>query len=413
MKQHNELKAGLFIVISFALAIGIFFGITGSSMFVGPTKMYAVDFDLSEDVGGLKSGSVVRIGGLNLGKVKRVVIIQGEGEAKTRAFFSLPVSYKLKQGAQIALQSGLIGSQVNLNITSLGTGSDLSDKDVIDGSPSPLALAIKGLGQASDEIVPMVRDFRNITVPKVNTAIDKATTTFVTANETAGRFKITADEATELVKHIRSKVDPAFDKYHLVGDNAAAAAANVRDIFGDTKRDFRETIANFNAISTDLKVKLPQIADKVTLALDSLKGTLDNTGKLLTDVQKIADDAGSATVTLRSILASNRSRIDDIIKSVAITSTNLENASAEIRRSPWRLLYKPKPNEVANQNLYDTARQFADGSRKLQDAAATLHDTLNDPNAEPEQVQKLLDELQASFVDYKVVEEKLWDEVKE
>ena len=265
MKQHNELKAGLFIVISFGLAIVIFFGITGSSMFVGPTKMYAVDFDLSEDVGGLKSGSVVRIGGLNLGKVKRVEIIQGEGEAKTRAFFSLPVSYKLRQGAQIALQSGLIGSQVNLNITSLGTGSDLSDKDVIDGSPSPLALAIKGLGQASDEIVPMVRDIRNVTVPKVNTAIDKATTTFVTANETAGRFKITADEATELVKHIRSKVDPAFDKYHLVGDNAAA----------------------------------------------------------------------------------------------------------------------------------------------------TLHDTLNDPNAEPEQVQKLLDELQASFVDYKVVEEKLWDEVKE
>ncbi|HQY89672.1 MAG TPA: hypothetical protein PK402_13550, partial [Tepidisphaeraceae bacterium] len=94
-------------------------------------------------------------------------------------------------------------------------------------------------------------------------------------------------------------------------------------------------------------------------------------------------------------------------------SSNLENASAEIRRSPWRLLYKPKPNEVANQNLYDSARQFADGARKLEDAAATLHDTLNDPNASPDQIQNLVDELQASFSEYKTVEEKLWDQVRE
>lgn len=413
MNQRNELKAGLFIVISFVLAIAIFFSITGSSWFVGQTKTYAVVFDLVEDIGGLKPGSGVRIGGLNVGKVTQVEIVQSESETRTRALFTLPVEYQLKDGAQIALQSGLIGTQVNLNITSLGTGSPLKENDVVNGSPSPLALAIRGLGQASDEIVPMVRDIRHVTVPKVNTAIDNASTAFVTANETAARFKITADQATELVNHVRSKIDPAFARYDLMADNAAGAAANFRDIFGDSKKDFRETMANVNAITTNMKDKLPGIADKVSATLDSFKSTLDNTGTLLVKVQRIADNAESATAALRSILVGNRTRIDDIIKSVAITSTNLENASAEIRRSPWRLLYKPKPNEVANQNLYDTARQFADGSRKLQDAAATLHDTLNDPSAPPEQIQNLIDELDASFADYKQVEEKLWDEVKE
>ncbi|HQY88877.1 MAG TPA: MlaD family protein, partial [Tepidisphaeraceae bacterium] len=306
MHQRNELKAGLFIVISFALAVAIFFGITGSSWFTGPTKTYAVDFDLSEDVGGMKTGSVVRIGGLSVGKVTKVEIVHGEAGTTTRALFTLPVEFRLKQGAQIALQSGIIGTQVNLNITSMGIGSELNKGDVIDGSPSPLAAAIKGLGVATEEIVPMVRDIRNVTVPKVNNAIDNASNAFVEAKDTAIRFKITADKATELVEHVRSKIDPAFDKYHIVGDNAAGAAANVRDIFGDSKRDFRETIANFNVISTDLKVKLPEIADKVSTALDGFKTTLDKTGGLLAEVQKIADNASNATVTVRSILASNR-----------------------------------------------------------------------------------------------------------
>ena len=52
------------------------------------------------------------------------------------------------------------------------------------------------------------------------------------------------------------------------------------------------------------------------------------------------------------------SRIISRIFSLKSSSDNLKGASAEIRRSPWRLLYHPGPGELDNLELYDAARQF-------------------------------------------------------
>jgi hypothetical protein len=68
---------------------------------------------------------------------------------------------------------------------------------------------------------------------------------------------------------------------------------------------------------------------------------------------------------------------------------------------------------VANQNLYDSARQFAEGAASLQDSAAALRDVLADPNADPAKVQALVDDLSASFTKFQTVEKTLWEKVKE
>ena len=91
---------------------------------------------------------------------------------------------------------------------------------------------------------------------------------------------------------------------------------------------------------------------------------------------------------------------------------NLKFATAEIRHSPWRLLYKPKKGEVENLALYDSARQFATGANDLNDAAASLRDALKDPNVKRDEVQKLVDRLDQSFLGFKEVEEELWKKVR-
>ena len=108
----------------------------------------------------------------------------------------------------------------------------------------------------------------------------------------------------------------------------------------------------------------------------------------------------------------NRGRIDEIVTSLKTTSVNLKGASVEIRQSPWRLLYKPTPDEMGNLNLYDSARQFADGASSLNDAATALRDSLADQKADPATVQKLMKNLDESFTNFKLVEDKLWREVK-
>jgi len=102
-----------------------------------------------------------------------------------------------------------------------------------------------------------------------------------------------------------------------------------------------------------------------------------------------------------------------MIASLKVTGDNLKAASAEVRRSPWRLLYNPAPNEMANLNLYDSARQFAEGASALEDAATALRDTLQQKDADPEHVKKLMEHLDESFVGFQKVEQKLWADVKD
>ena len=121
------------------------------------------------------------------------------------------------------------------------------------------------------------------------------------------------------------------------------------------------------------------------------------------------DITGSA----REILLGNRGKIDEMIASLRSTSENLKGASVEIRRSPWRLLYHPSPGEMANLNLYDSARQFAEGANNLSDAATALRDQMKVQPGDTTETAALVKKLDDSFAHFQEVEQQLWSRVKE
>jgi len=170
---------------------------------------------------------------------------------------------------------------------------------------------------------------------------------------------------------------------------------------------------NLNSATGTLDKKLPVVMDDIHVVLDKAKGTVDSITVALEDVKKTVANTRDITASGKSILASNRSKIDGMIASLKATGDNLKAATTEIRHSPWRLLYKPAPGEVANLNLYDSARQFAEGASSLNDAAAALRDALKDPNADQKKVQSLVDQLDKSFENFNQVEDGLWKSVKE
>ena len=153
--------------------------------------------------------------------------------------------------------------------------------------------------------------------------------------------------------------------------------------------------------------------DDLHVVLDKAKGTVDSVTVALEDVKKTVANTRDITATGRSIVIDNRSKFDSMISSLKATGDNLKAATTEIRHSPWRLLYKPGPGEVANLNLYDTARQFSEGANSLNDAASALRDALKDPNADQKKVQELIDQLDKSFNNFNQVEDELWKSVKE
>ena len=101
------------------------------------------------------------------------------------------------------------------------------------------------------------------------------------------------------------------------------------------------------------------------------------------------------------------------LASLKTAGDNLKFATAEVRRSPWRLLYKPEKGEVANLVLYDSARQFAEGANDMQDSAVALRDALKDKDVDPKRIEKLLEQLDKNFTHFQQVEQDLWKQVKE
>jgi ABC-type transporter Mla subunit MlaD len=387
-KDRNALKAGTFIVAAVILSAAVVVAIKDFGHFAEKTAVRSVRFKLADDLGGLRVGDDVRVGGFKVGSILTVdpVDVDNGKEASLVLTYSLPKKYVLRDGAKVSVQSGLTGSTV-LNIEDLGRGPELADGAVIAGLGDPKSRLFAQLGEAR-------------------------------INETVDAFRKTADEATGAIAQVRTKVDPAFDKYANVADRTGETMVNARDLLGDSKPDFKGTLANLHAATGTVKEKLPGTLDNANVLLTKLQATADKVHGSLEKVQSSLDDvkatmanAKDLSAGARSVLVGNRSRIDSIFASVKTTGDNLKAASSEIRRSPWRLLYKPGRGEMANLNLYDSARQFAEGANDMSDAATALRDALASKDVDGKQLQALVDKLDKTFSGFQKVEGQLWERV--
>ena len=372
-QERSQLKAGLFILTSIVLIFGVIVAIKGVSVVFTPIDERHVRFGLSDDVGGLRIGDDVRIGGFKVGVVRRIEL-QGldSGTPSLLITFSIPRQYPLREDAHIAIQTTVTGTSV-LNIDNVGSGTLLADNTELTGHPSALTELEASLGTGGPDLIDIIHSVKTNTLPNINAAVAKA---------------------PEAVGAVRSAGD------------------SISSILGDSKPDFRGTVANLHEITSDVKARLPAMLDHFDTIVVNATTALDNARGTLADLKTSVANAKDITGTARSVISDNHGKLDGIIASLKGTSDNLKSASAEIRRSPWRLLYQPGPGELANLQLYDATRQFADGANGVNDAAIALHDALQDPNVDRAQVQKLVDHLNATFTNFDTVEEKLWKAVK-
>jgi len=400
-QKRNEFAAGLFILLSIALGSFVYVAIRGAGVSLEARANHVARFDITDDVGGIRPGSEVRLGGVKLGQVSSVKIDAKSGPI-VLVEFNLPARFELKQDAVIDIQTGLTGS-VNLNISSLGTGQVATSP--IPGKGSAMNRLFAELASAGGEINQAVRDVRQVTLPRMNSALE-------VAPDTVASIRATAKNADGLITDVRARVEPVIERYNKTTDAATVAMNEVSEFAGGGKADFRQTLANVNKVTGDVKERLPGLLDRATLAIDDVRVAVAQATEALDTVKDVATNAKDATAAARSVLVTNRGRIDEMVKGLRSTSNNLEAASVEIRRSPWRLLYKPTDSEQANLNLYDSARQIATASQRLADATVALRDAAADPDVDSKTVEALLATLNNAFADLKKVEGALWEGVK-
>ena len=406
-KERNAFRAGLFIIISIVLIVAIVVSIQGLGRLLEPRQTRLATFKLTDDLGGLRVGDDVRAGGYKVGVVRDIQLIDANGGAEPhlRIRFTLPERLAVRQDAIVAIQGTITGTAW-LNFETFGKGQPLADWAALAGRPGAMSELLAAARGIAPEVKGAITDVRTVTLPKVNNAVDRTAETVVT-------FKTTGEHATAMIDHLRSKIDPVVERVYAVADPAKDMMVHLRDMFGESKRDYRDSMANVSALTGSLREKLPPMLQKLDGIAAQVATALDTANAALLDVKETVANTKELSTSAKGVLVGNRGKIDGMIASLKNTGDNLEAASIEIRHSPWRLLYKPKKGEVENLALYDSARQFASGANDLNDAAASLRDALKDPTLKREDVQKLVDQLDRTFIGFKEVEEELWKKVRD
>ena len=114
-------------------------------------------------------------------------------------------------------------------------------------------------------------------------------------------------------------------------------------------------------------------------------------------------------------MAINSDRIDQLIGNITEVSVNLKLVSREVRRAPWKLLYKPSEKEQKIQHLVDSAGAFAAGAERLDHTATRLEILMKDTGkqvTDPESIKNIISELETSFEQFQKAEKKFWEDLK-
>lgn len=403
--DRNAVRAGLFILVALVLILLIVVGIQGFAQMLQPAQLRVAHFKLSDNVGGLQLGDPVRIGGYKVGMIRSIDIVGPDEDKKVAIAFAIPSKYPLKKGAVVRVQTEVTGSS-SINIEHMGAGEVIPVDVPLVGRPSAFSEILASVSTVAPRIEQIIAEVQQKTMPAVDDAVARI-------GKTADAFTRTADVTTETIADAKARL-PLFQKrYEQLMDTGTAALGAVRDFLGPGSGDFRATLANLSETSAAIKNKLPGMLDKINTTLGRIDTAAQSAAVALKDIETIAANTKDLSAAAKGVIAGNKGKLDGMIASLKATSDNLKGASVEIRRSPWRLLYKPTPQEMGNLNLYDSARQFAEGANDLNDSVQALRDALKSGTKSEADLKALLEKMHKSFDNFQQVEQKLWEGVKE
>src|SRR3954470_13616921 len=129
-KSRSALRAGLLMLASLALIICVVVGVKGLSWIKDKTHRHLVAFDLKTNIGGLRVGDEVRIGGFKVGEIQHIGIERLDdpsGPPGILIAFSLPRRYLVREDAVLIRDSTVTGSSW-LDFETLGTGKPLAEE---------------------------------------------------------------------------------------------------------------------------------------------------------------------------------------------------------------------------------------------------------------------------------------------
>jgi ABC-type transporter Mla subunit MlaD len=369
---------GLWTLAGLAGGMFLLLSLSGVSWLTERRAEYTVRFTVNEGAAGLKRGSVVRIGGQDVGVVSGVSYKNDEQAAPQ--FVDVGVSIRreipLFKDATVQLELPLLGSVSLINIPSVGTlaAGKLSEGEIIEGNIAPPAfLAQAGYGDKQrQELQSIFEDGAKIasniqsTTSSLSAKLDN---TLATVDTLAGDVRTATTD-------IRTRLDTWSPKIDSVLTNAQTFTGNLET----SRRGADELIQTARQGVSDVRELLAANRPRIDASAKNIEElTAKLNAQLLSDVQAVLADARKglasfeeAGTRVNALVAENQPEIRMIMANARLASDQLKLTMTEIRRNPWRVLYQPGKKELEQELLYDAARTYADAVSDLRAASASI-----------------------------------------
>ena len=411
--SRNDVMAGAMVLAAIVGAVTIVILIAGGLEFVGKHD-YRVQFPLHVGVHGLAPGSAVHLGGRRIGSVKNLDFSQdASGEMDgIDVTISIEKDIALMDGVVAFLEQPLLGSTAEINFISLGTGPGYAQGEIPGKVAPPRLLEQAGYGQEEAARVRVViqkaesiairmdeavQEFRDTVLSDVRSMTGEARARsdiwFERADKITGEFADFSGKANELVDSARGRADQMEELLRT-----AQAYAD------DNRGKVYETIENARSVSA-----------KSDVFMDRLNGEIADLAEgFLEDGRLAIDDARTAVNRVDGMVVEQTPNIRKSIANFRLASDSMRDTMNEVRRSPWRLLYRPDMGEVEYELMYDSARIYAGAVSDLRAASESLKamiDTGGRNATRGETLEPMLDTLYSSFEKFTEAEEAFLDQV--
>ena len=173
--------------------------------------------------------------------------------------------------------------------------------------------------------------------------------------------------------HVRTKDIPSFTD---IQDEAAHFIAELREFLKENRANVQETtkrLANASAALDELIRKNEKNVNETIKAIGEAseqvrKALADNQGRLSKTFDKIIETLNDAS----QIMHQNRLGIRRTVNDIAEAAANVRAATQDLRNNPWKIYYRPRPKDVAYQNLYSSMEATYASLREVRQASAAL-----------------------------------------
>ncbi len=453
-KQRSNFTLGLTVVIILGTAFAVALFIGARQPWGESTRLLTVRFAHTLAVPTLKTGAAITFVGQSVGSIRSMWLspaeYKDEKTGTTRKMLFLYVQgdvqkrVDLRADCSIVPEGPILGGAGTLRIEDHGKSDrplgpdqvvegkgmggfaavtdqlndigDLVARELDANQPNSLMAMIRTQLDASKsdgmvaKIVKSLGDLNAITA-SVRDQLDPTKEKVL-----LHKLHLTLDHINGITGELRNQMDPnsrtaVLGKVEVALDTLNQSLENVNGILSENRTAIRSTMENVKATSETLNNGIVKsIAGQLDPARpDSLMakvhGAIDRMGQSLTDLNRV-------TATTGEVVALNKDNLNSILANFKETSDHMKAATKDLRRNPWRLLYRPTLEETKELNIFDAARAFSEAATRLDDSTSRLKALLDSkggtiPSDDP-QLKTIRAEIQKTFEKFNEAEAALW-----